>query len=177
VRRNTLDPKIRDEDVLTAMMAIAAIYEPYEVARLNHGIGYATAAIELILPTYNGDHVRCWLTVDRGQSERSMRENGMVRSMEERGVTKEAELSHGESVNIALFERMRSMHRAWLCTLRKVRAIESECGMRLLAAKSPSEATNICSEWMAKRAQVVASEHQAFADAYGGETRHNQFGP
>jgi len=34
------------------MMAIAAVYEPYQVGRLNHGIGYATAAIELILPTY-----------------------------------------------------------------------------------------------------------------------------
>ena len=35
-----------------AMMAIAAVYEPYQVQRLNHGIGYATAAIELILPTF-----------------------------------------------------------------------------------------------------------------------------
>jgi malonate decarboxylase alpha subunit len=49
----TRDPaKVRDENVLMAMMAIAAVYEPYEVQRLNHGIGYATAAIELILPTY-----------------------------------------------------------------------------------------------------------------------------
>jgi len=49
----TRDPaKIRDESVLMAMMAITAVYEPYEVRRLNHGIGYATAAIELILPTF-----------------------------------------------------------------------------------------------------------------------------
>jgi malonate decarboxylase alpha subunit len=49
----TRDPrKIRNENVLMAMMAIAAVYEPYEVRRLNHGIGYATAAIELILPTF-----------------------------------------------------------------------------------------------------------------------------
>src|SRR6201993_3350269 len=49
----TRDPaKIRDENVLMTMMAIAAVYEPYDVRRLNHGIGYATAAIELILPTY-----------------------------------------------------------------------------------------------------------------------------
>ena len=49
----TRDPaKIRDENVLMAMMAIAAIYEPYQVRRLNHGIGYATAAIELILPSF-----------------------------------------------------------------------------------------------------------------------------
>jgi len=34
------------------MMAIAAVYQPYEIRRLNHGIGYATAAIELILPTF-----------------------------------------------------------------------------------------------------------------------------
>jgi malonate decarboxylase alpha subunit len=49
----TRDPaKIRNENVLMAMIAIAAVYEPYQVRRLNHGIGYATAAIELILPTY-----------------------------------------------------------------------------------------------------------------------------
>jgi malonate decarboxylase alpha subunit len=49
----TRDPaKIRNENVLMAMMTIAAVYEPYQVQRLNHGIGYATAAIELILPTY-----------------------------------------------------------------------------------------------------------------------------
>jgi malonate decarboxylase alpha subunit len=49
----TRDPaKVRDENVLMAMMAVAAVYEPYQVRRLNHGIGYATAAIELILPTF-----------------------------------------------------------------------------------------------------------------------------
>jgi malonate decarboxylase alpha subunit len=49
----TRDPaKVRNENVLMAMMAIAAVYEPYQVRRLNHGIGYATAAIELIMPTY-----------------------------------------------------------------------------------------------------------------------------
>jgi malonate decarboxylase alpha subunit len=49
----TRDPaKIRNENVLMAMMAIAGIYEPYQVRRLNHGIGYATAAVELLLPTY-----------------------------------------------------------------------------------------------------------------------------
>ena len=49
----TRDPaKIRENKILMAMMAIAAVYEPYEIRRLNHGIGYATAAIELILPTF-----------------------------------------------------------------------------------------------------------------------------
>src|ERR1700761_6661293 len=49
----TRDPaKIRNENVLMAMMAIAGVYEPYQVRRLNHGIGYATAAVELLLPTY-----------------------------------------------------------------------------------------------------------------------------
>lgn len=49
----TRDPaKIRESKILMAMMAIAAVYERYEVRRLNHGIGYATAAIELILPTF-----------------------------------------------------------------------------------------------------------------------------
>src|SRR6201996_6867761 len=49
----TRDPaKVRNENVLMAMMAIAGVYEPYQVRRLNHGIGYATAAVELLLPTY-----------------------------------------------------------------------------------------------------------------------------
>jgi malonate decarboxylase alpha subunit len=49
----TRDPaKIREDKILMAMMAIAAVYEPYEIHRLNHGIGYATAAIELLLPTF-----------------------------------------------------------------------------------------------------------------------------
>src|ERR1700738_404113 len=48
----TRDPvKIRENKILMAMMAIAAVYEPYEIRRLNHGIGYAAAAIELIRPT------------------------------------------------------------------------------------------------------------------------------
>jgi malonate decarboxylase alpha subunit len=47
------DPaKIRDENVLMARMAIAAVYEPYQVQRLKDSIGYATAAIELLLPTF-----------------------------------------------------------------------------------------------------------------------------
>lgn len=49
----TRDPaKIRDNTVLMAAMAIEAVYAKYGVRRLNHGIGYATAAIELLLPTY-----------------------------------------------------------------------------------------------------------------------------
>lgn len=49
----TRDPaQISDIQVLMAMMAIKGIYAPYEINRLNHGIGFDTAAIELILPTY-----------------------------------------------------------------------------------------------------------------------------
>jgi malonate decarboxylase alpha subunit len=49
----TRDPaQISEIQVLMAMMAIKGIYAPYEVQSLNHGIGFDTAAIELILPTY-----------------------------------------------------------------------------------------------------------------------------
>jgi malonate decarboxylase alpha subunit len=48
----TRDPAKREDKILMAMMAIAAVHQPYEIRRLNHGIGYATAAIELILPTF-----------------------------------------------------------------------------------------------------------------------------
>ena len=35
-----------------AMMVIKGIYAHHEVESLNHGIGFDTAAIELLLPTY-----------------------------------------------------------------------------------------------------------------------------
>jgi malonate decarboxylase alpha subunit len=49
----TRDPAaITESQILTAMLAIKGIYAPYGVQRLNHGIGFNTAAIELLLPTY-----------------------------------------------------------------------------------------------------------------------------
>jgi malonate decarboxylase alpha subunit len=49
----TRDPAAMTEtQVLMAMMAIKGIYAEYGIARLNHGIGFGTAAIELLLPTY-----------------------------------------------------------------------------------------------------------------------------
>ncbi len=47
----TRDPRhIKPVHVLMAMMAIRGIYEKHNVQSLNHGIGFNTAAIELILP-------------------------------------------------------------------------------------------------------------------------------
>jgi malonate decarboxylase alpha subunit len=49
----TRDPRhITDLQILTAMMVIRGIYERHQVQSLNHGIGFDTAAIELLLPTY-----------------------------------------------------------------------------------------------------------------------------
>ncbi|MDB5934290.1 MAG: mdcA [Massilia sp.] len=49
----TRDPALISEiQVLMAMMAIKGIYAEYGIQRLNHGIGFDTAAIELLLPTY-----------------------------------------------------------------------------------------------------------------------------
>ena len=49
----TRDPRlIKPVHVLMAMMAIRGVYEKHQVQSLNHGIGFNTAAIELILPTY-----------------------------------------------------------------------------------------------------------------------------
>ena len=45
----TRDPgAITETQILTAMLAIKGIYAPYGVTRLNHGIGFNTAAIELL---------------------------------------------------------------------------------------------------------------------------------
>lgn len=49
----TRDPAAMTEtQILIAMMAIKGIYAEYGIKRLNHGIGFGTAAIELLLPTY-----------------------------------------------------------------------------------------------------------------------------
>lgn len=49
----TRDPRhIGAVDILKAMIAIRGVYERHEVTSLNHGVGFDTAAIELILPTY-----------------------------------------------------------------------------------------------------------------------------
>jgi len=49
----TRDPRhITELHVLMAMLTIRGIYERHGVTSLNHGIGFNTAAIELLLPTY-----------------------------------------------------------------------------------------------------------------------------
>ena len=49
----TRDPAlITDVQILMAMLVIRGVYERHAVRRLNHGIGFDTAAIELLLPTY-----------------------------------------------------------------------------------------------------------------------------
>jgi malonate decarboxylase alpha subunit len=49
----TRDPaSITETQILGAMLAIKGIYAEYGIKRLNHGIGFNTAAIELLLPTY-----------------------------------------------------------------------------------------------------------------------------
>src|SRR3984885_10230156 len=49
----TRDPRhITELQVLMGMMVIRGIYERHGVTSLNHGIGFDTAAIELLLPTY-----------------------------------------------------------------------------------------------------------------------------
>ncbi|MES1948483.1 malonate decarboxylase subunit alpha [Salinisphaera sp. C84B14] len=49
----TRDPRhITDVQIFMAMMALKGIYAQHGVQSLNHGIGFNTAAIELLLPTY-----------------------------------------------------------------------------------------------------------------------------
>lgn len=49
----TRDPaKITELQVFLGMLALKGIYLPYGVRKLNHGIGYTTCAIELLIPTF-----------------------------------------------------------------------------------------------------------------------------
>lgn len=63
----TRDPRhIGDVEILQAMIALRGVYERHQVISLNHGVGFDTAAIELILPTYGerlglkGEIARHW---------------------------------------------------------------------------------------------------------------------
>ncbi|WP_321504234.1 malonate decarboxylase subunit alpha [Breoghania sp.] len=52
----TRDPAlITENQILLAMLCLKGIYAEYEVKRLNHGIGFLTSAIELMLPTYGAE--------------------------------------------------------------------------------------------------------------------------
>ncbi len=52
----TRDPaQITETMVLLAMLAMKGIYAKYLPQSLNHGVGFNTAAIELLLPTYGRD--------------------------------------------------------------------------------------------------------------------------
>ncbi|MFC6228832.1 malonate decarboxylase subunit alpha [Paenibacillus allorhizosphaerae] len=49
----TRDPRqITEVQIFMAMLAIRGVYEKHQVQSLNHGIGFNTSAIELLLPTY-----------------------------------------------------------------------------------------------------------------------------
>uniref|UniRef100_UPI0039E4233B malonate decarboxylase subunit alpha n=1 Tax=Cereibacter sphaeroides TaxID=1063 RepID=UPI0039E4233B len=49
----TRDPAmITDNQILLAMLSLKGIYAEYGVKSMNHGIGFLTSAIELLLPTY-----------------------------------------------------------------------------------------------------------------------------
>jgi len=49
----TRDPAlITDSQILLAMLALKGVYAEYNVSSMNHGIGFLTSAIELMLPTY-----------------------------------------------------------------------------------------------------------------------------
>jgi hypothetical protein len=86
-------------------------------------------------------------------------------SVEEGDMTKNTGKS---SFNANLFERVRDMRRAWLERLQETRRIESDFGRRLLTAKSSAEALGVCSEWMAKHVETIASERRRFATAWLG---------
>lgn len=70
------------------------------------------------------------------------------------------------SFNAHLFDQMRGMHRGWLEKLQEIRQLESEYGTRLMSATSRSEAVRACSEWMAKRMDIIAHEQKTFANAW-----------
>ena len=66
-----------------------------------------------------------------------------------------------------LFERVEQINRAWLESMRDMRRAEAEFSVRLFACHSASDALVLCHQWMAKRLEILASEQQLFARAWG----------
>jgi hypothetical protein len=78
-------------------------------------------------------------------------------------MTRKLELS---TFNSNLFERMRYMNRSRLERLREIRQFESDFESRLLAARSHTEATDICREWRRQRLEAAAIEQRTFTSAW-----------
>src|SRR5712671_2017421 len=72
----------------------------------------------------------------------------------------------GVPLKSRLFERMRSMHRAWLKNAQEIRQLESDYGARLMSAKAASEAASFWNEWMARRMAVAVREQEFFANSW-----------
>ncbi|MGX6739114.1 malonate decarboxylase subunit alpha [Streptomyces peucetius] len=51
--------RIGEVEILKAMIVPRRLYERHQVVSLNHGTGYDTAAIELVLPVY-GERLGHW---------------------------------------------------------------------------------------------------------------------
>src|ERR1700677_2003686 len=83
-------------------------------------------------------------------------------------MTAEADTADFRTFNNGLFERMREMNRSRLERLRDIHRVDADFSSKLMFARSPSEATAVCSEWMAKRLEAVRSEQQSFANAWLG---------
>ena len=83
-------------------------------------------------------------------------------------MTAHADAAGFKTFNDGLFERMRQMNRSRLERLRDIHRVDADFSSKLLFARSPSEATAVCSEWMARRLEAVTSEQQSFAAAWLG---------
>jgi len=83
-------------------------------------------------------------------------------------MTVEADTAGFRTFNSDLFERMRQMNRSRLERLRDIHRVDADFSSKLMFARSASEATAVCSEWMARRLEAVTSEQQSFATAWLG---------
>ena len=83
-------------------------------------------------------------------------------------MTVEADTARFGTFNNGLFERMKDMNRSRLERLRDIHRVDADYSSRLLFAKTPSEATALCGEWMARRLEAVTSEQKSFATAWLG---------
>lgn len=73
------------------------------------------------------------------------------------------DLASMEEVRKRILEQVDLINRTWLDRWRDIHSYEMDIGSKLLASKKPEEALAICNEWMAKRIEAFATDHQRFS--------------
>jgi hypothetical protein len=73
------------------------------------------------------------------------------------------DLASLEALRRRIMEQVELINRTWLDRWRDIHSYEMDIGAKLLASKKPEDALAIYNEWMGKRIEAFAADHQRFS--------------